>query len=159
MLCWFLPHITMNEPQYTYVPSLLNLPLTSYPIPPIQFVTEPQFELPESYSKCGNVYVSTLRSPFVPPSPSPPVSTSPFSMPVSPLLPCKQVHRSHLSRFHIYALIHGICFHSLCVLRCSCLRVFELAILLPRMLPFRCGPLPYLMRGLAQIPALLGGFP
>ena len=28
----------------TYVPSLLNLPLSSHPFPPLQVVTEPQFE-------------------------------------------------------------------------------------------------------------------
>ena len=30
MLCWFLPYINMNQP---YVPSLLNLPLTSQIFP------------------------------------------------------------------------------------------------------------------------------
>ena len=33
------------------VPSLLNLPPVSYPISPLQVVTEPQCELPVSYSK------------------------------------------------------------------------------------------------------------
>ena len=37
--------------KYTYVPSLLNLSLISYPTPPLQVVTEPQFEFSESYSK------------------------------------------------------------------------------------------------------------
>ena len=38
------------------------------------------------------------------------VSTSLFSVSASLLLPCKQVHQYHLSRFHIYALIYHICF-------------------------------------------------
>ena len=53
------------------VPSLLNLPPVSYPISPLQVVTEPQCELPVSYSKfplaiyftLGSVYVSMLLSP------------------------------------------------------------------------------------------------
>ena len=77
-----------------------------------------RFELPESYSKFpldvyftnGNVYVSRVLSQFIPPSPSPPGSTSLFSMSASPLLPCRQVHQYHLSRLHIYALIYNICF-------------------------------------------------
>ena len=76
--------------RYTYVPSLVALPLPSHPIPPLLVVTEHQFELPESYSKFpvylsantavyftyGSVYVSMQLSPFVPPSPSPAVPTS-----------------------------------------------------------------------------------
>ena len=57
----------------------------------------------------GNVYVSTPLSQFiVPPSPSPGVSTSPFSASTSLFLPCKQVRQYHFSRFHIYVLI---CIH------------------------------------------------
>ena len=93
--------------KYTYVPSLLNL------IPPLQVVIEHQVELPVLHSNfpltifftSGNVYVSILLSQFIPPSPSPTVSTSLFSMSVSPLLPYKQVHQYHLSRFHIYVNI------------------------------------------------------
>ena len=56
--------------RYTYVPSLWNLPPTSLPIPPLQAVTEPRFEFPESHSKFplavyfthGSVYVSLLLS-------------------------------------------------------------------------------------------------
>ena len=52
-----------------------------------RFGTEPIFDLPESYSifplaiyfTYDNVGVSMLLSPFVPPSPSPAVSKSPFS--------------------------------------------------------------------------------
>ena len=50
----------------------------------------------------GSAYVSMLISQFFPPTPSLTVSTSLFSMFTSPLLPCKQVHQCHLSRFHIY---------------------------------------------------------
>ena len=52
-----------------------------------------------------------LLSQFVPPFPSPPVSTSLFPMSVAPLLPSKEVYQYHLSinRFHILALIYNIC--------------------------------------------------
>ena len=50
------------------------------------------------YFTHGDVYDSMLLSPFVPLSPSSPLSTSVFSMSVSPLLPWKQVHQQHLSR-------------------------------------------------------------
>ena len=56
------------------------------------------------YFICGHVYVSMLLSPFAPPSPSPTVPTSLFSMSASPLLPRRQVHQYQLSRFHIYTL-------------------------------------------------------
>ena len=64
--------------RHTYVPSLCSLPPTSQPIPPLQVVPEPRFEFPRSYSKSplavgftdGNVHVSTVLSPLVPPSPS-----------------------------------------------------------------------------------------
>ena len=56
-------------------------------------------ELPVSHSRFplaiyfthGNIYVSVLFSQFIPPSPSPIVSTSLFSMSASPLLPCKML--------------------------------------------------------------------
>ena len=38
------------------------------------------------------------------------VSICVFSTPVSLFLPCKPVRLYHFSRFHIYALIYGICF-------------------------------------------------
>ena len=65
-----------------------------------------------------NVYVSMLLSQFVPPSPSLAVHESVLKS-ASPLLPCKEVHQNHLSRFHIYALIYGIYFslsESLCII-------------------------------------------
>ena len=54
--------------RYTYVPSFLNLPPTSQPIPPLQVVTEHWVELPASYTKFplasyftyGNIPVSML---------------------------------------------------------------------------------------------------
>ena len=63
----------------------------------------------------------TLLCLFIPLSPSCTIFTILFSIPASPFLPCKQVHQSHFSRFHIYALIYDICFSlpdlltSLCV--------------------------------------------
>ena len=51
--------------------------------------------------------VSALFSQFVPPSPSPTVSTSLLSMSESLFLFCKQVHHYHSPSFHIYALIYS----------------------------------------------------
>ena len=64
----------------TRVPSLLNLSPISHPIPALQIVTEHQVELPASYSTFAlfyiwYLYVSMLHSQFIPPSPSPTVST------------------------------------------------------------------------------------
>ena len=53
----------------------------------------------------GNVYVSMLLSQVMPPSPSCTVTIHLVFMSVSPLLPCKQDHQYHLSRFYRYALI------------------------------------------------------
>ena len=58
----------------------------------------------------GNVHMSRLPSPFIPLAPSPTVSTSPFSMSASPFLPCREIHRYHFYRFHVYTLIYDICF-------------------------------------------------
>ena len=62
------------------------------------------------------VYMSIPIAQFItPPPPSPRcfpplVSICLFSTSVSQFLPCKLVHLYHFSRFHIYALIYGICF-------------------------------------------------
>ena len=42
---------TWIKHRYTYIPSLLNLPPISLPIPPLLVDTEPLFEFPESYGK------------------------------------------------------------------------------------------------------------
>ena len=76
-----------------YVRSLLNLSPTSLPIPPLLVVTEHQVwapcvtqQIPPAiYFTYHNVYVSALLFQSVPPSPSPAVFTSPFSVSVSPL--------------------------------------------------------------------------
>ena len=62
-----------------------------------------------------SVYMSIPISQFIPPPPTPHhfpplVSIHLFSTSVSLFLPCKPVHLYHFSRFHIYALIYGICF-------------------------------------------------
>ena len=44
-------HESSTGDRYTYVPSLLNLHATSYPIPPLWVIAEYWFELPESHSK------------------------------------------------------------------------------------------------------------
>ena len=74
------------------------------------------FEPPEKsiYFTHESVSVSMLLSQFIPPSPSPTVSISLFSMSVSPLPPCELVHWHHLSRFHMHALVNeaNICKNS-----------------------------------------------
>ena len=48
-----------------------------------------------------HVYMSTLLSQRILPSPSPATSPSPFSTSASPFLPCRQAHQYHFSRFHM----------------------------------------------------------
>ena len=59
------------------------------------------------------VYASMVLFLFISPSPSspPPLSISLFTMSVSPLLLCKQIHQYHPSRFHVYVLIYNICLY------------------------------------------------
>ena len=88
------------------LPSTASLPTPTHPF----ILTDPGAELPVLYSSFlpatyftwGSVYMSKLLSRFVPPSPSPAGSTSPFSVLVSLFLLCKQVHQYHFSRFHMY---------------------------------------------------------
>ena len=47
----FCHKTTWISHRYTYVPSLLNLPPTPHPSPPLQLVTEHWVELPASYNK------------------------------------------------------------------------------------------------------------
>ena len=56
------------------------------------------------------VYTLMPLSPSVPLHSSPTLSISPFSTTKFLFLPCKQVHQCHFSGFHIYALMHDICF-------------------------------------------------
>ena len=100
-----------------------------------------------SYFTPGNVYISQLLSQFIPLSPSPAMSTSPFSTSASLFVPCTQVHQYHFSRFHICALIYDICFFSfwltflcktdsrfaplsLCMCVCVCVLVAQLCLTL-----------------------------
>ena len=84
-VCPFLPYISTNQPLVYTCPLPLGPPSH---LPPLLVVTEHQFELPEScskfpvaiYSTSGEVYVFMVLSPFIPPSPSPTVSTSLFSL-------------------------------------------------------------------------------
>ena len=83
------------------------------PPPPFRLSQSTRFELPASHSKFPLAIYFTWKCvcfKFVPPFPLPTTSTSLLAMSASPLLPCKQVHQSHLSRFHIYALTYDICF-------------------------------------------------
>ena len=92
-------------------------PPTSLATPTLQVITEqrlwvpsPSIKLPLAISfTYGNLYASVLFSQATPPSPSPTESKNLFFMSVSPLLPCTSHHWFHLSRFHIYVLIHDIC--------------------------------------------------
>ena len=65
--------------KYTYVPSFLNPPPTSYPAPPLSLVTELSSLGTQQIPTCYHVYVSMLLSQVVLPSPSPTVSTGLFS--------------------------------------------------------------------------------
>ena len=48
ILCWFLPYISMNQPEVYICPLP---PSCSCPIPPLEVVAESWFEFPESYTK------------------------------------------------------------------------------------------------------------
>ena len=95
------------------MPLPLEPPPTFHLIQSFQIITKYWVELPATYSKFplviyfiyGNGYVSMLLIQLVPPSPSLTVSTCLFSMSASLLLPNKQVHQCHFSKFHIYALM------------------------------------------------------
>ena len=58
------------------------------------------------------------------------------SLCLSPLLPCKQFHQYHLSRFHIYVLVYGICFSLSDLLHCIIGSRFAHLIKLTQMHPF-----------------------
>ena len=62
------------------------------------------------YFTYGNIHVSMLFSQIIPPSPSPTVSKNLFFTSVSLLLYRIYGHCYHLSKFHIYALIHCMVF-------------------------------------------------
>ena len=62
------------------------------------------------YFTHGSVYTWVPISQFVPPSPSPPVYTCPFSVSGSLFLPWIEVHLHHISRWHIYVFINDTFF-------------------------------------------------
>ena len=82
---------------HAYMYPLPPEPPSNPPSPPLEAVTEHRIELPVLYGNfslaiCftfGNVYVSTLLSQFVSPSPSFTGPTSLFSVSASLFLPCK----------------------------------------------------------------------
>ena len=102
--------IHTSPPSWTFLPPPTHsTPLGWHRDQAELFVLYSKFPL-ATYFTYGNIYVSMFLSQFVPSSPSSTVSASVFSMSSSLLLPCKQVHQYHLSRFHIYVLIYNICF-------------------------------------------------
>ena len=102
MLCQFLLYNKVNQLYayiYPHIPSLLSLPPT-LPIPPLQVVIKHRADLPvlcssfplAIYFTFGSVYMSVLLSHYVPASPPPTVSSSPFSTSASLFLPYHQAH-------------------------------------------------------------------
>ena len=113
MMCWFCCTTTQIRINHN---NIYPLPLEPpsyprHPIPPLQFITEHQAGLPLLHNRFplatnfahGSVYMLMLLSQFCPCSPFPAVSTSLFSMSVSPFLPCRELHQYHFSRVHRYA--------------------------------------------------------
>ena len=88
----------------TYILSLVNLPPTSHPFPPhlgyhraLVCVPSDIQQIPVGICLHMLVYMHPCYSAFISPSPPspPPLSISLFSMSVSPLLLCEQVHQYH----------------------------------------------------------------
>lgn len=97
--------VGMNQHMYIHTSSLLGLPSRLSPL--CQFITEHRAEIPVIYSSfpraiCfthGSGYIPTLLSQFAPPSPSPALSTSSFSMFTVLFLPLKiGLCKYHFSR-------------------------------------------------------------
>ena len=113
-LSWFLSYINMNWPSIYMRPLHPELPSFLSPHPVSSRLSQStSFRCPASYVQLaltyGNIYVSILFSQIIPSSPSPTESKSLFFTSVSLLLLCTQDHQYHLSRFHTYALIYGVC--------------------------------------------------
>ena len=93
MLCWFPPYNNATQHKYTHITSLLSLP----PLPPSypsRFIRDARLGslcyIATAHQICfthGSVYMLMLLSPFIPLSPFPIVSTSPFSISASSYLP------------------------------------------------------------------------
>ena len=58
----------------------------------------------------------------------PPLRPHACSLSASPLLPCRWVHRYHLSRFHTHALIYNICLSSIKFLENSLPVIFRISL-------------------------------
>ena len=115
-LRWFLLYIHMNQPWvYMCSPSWPSLPHPppSHPSGSYQ-CTSPEY--PASHIKPGlaiyfrddHIHASILFCQIITPLPSPTESKSLFFISVSLLLSLIQGHLYHLSKFHMYALIHRI---------------------------------------------------
>ena len=104
--------IHISSPSGTFLPPPL-------PIPPSRssqstklsslFYIYSKFPL-AIYFTHGSVFMLSLISKFIAPSPSHPVTTCLFSASVCRFLPWKYVHLYHFSRFYIYVLIYDIFF-------------------------------------------------
>ena len=93
---------------------ILNPPPTSLPVPSLRVI--PVHQSLGSYIEPGlvicflydSIHVSMPFPQIIPPSPSATESKRLFCTSVSLLLFCIQGYRYHLSKFHIYALVHCI---------------------------------------------------
>ena len=119
MLCWFLLYINMNQ-SYIYIhPLLLETPSQSppYPNPPgfdraQDWAPNIKQQPPTSYLFNTWQWICfSAISQFVLLSLSSSVSTNLFSMFLFLLLPYKEDHHCHFSRFHVYALVYDTCFN------------------------------------------------
>ena len=104
--------LPMSPPAWTFLlpPSLFH-PSRLLSSPSLSSLSQQQIPF-VIYFKHGNicfhVTLAILPSPLL--LPHLVMSLSLYSMSVSPLLLCKQVHQYHLSRFHIHPLVYNNCF-------------------------------------------------
>ena len=116
MLCWFLPHINVNQPQAYACPATLDPP-SHLPPHPTPLGCHKALCWSRLCPTANSHWLSVLHtgmspsqwySQFTPPSPSP-LCAQVCALCLSPGLLCNEGHRCHLSRVHVCIFRYDIC--------------------------------------------------